>query len=359
MIDVYKHLAKKLDEMPNGFPAAESGVELKILAKIFTPQEAKMALDLSPVPETAETIAERLGKPADEMKSILDKMAEKGQVGRFKAGGQYVYMLPPFIVGIYEFQKDRLDKELVDLFEEYLPVLTKTLGGFKPASTRVVPINAQIRAELQVHPYEDMRRLIEEAKSLFVQECICRKERALMEKACQHTSENCLVLSNEEGAFDNFFLKGKSVSKEEAFKVLADAEEEGLVHCTYNVQEGQVFVCNCCSCCCLILRSLKEFKAPYMLAKSNFVASIDQESCTACGICMEDRCPMDAISEEDDIYAVLSERCIGCGVCAVTCPSESITLVRRPQAEQDEPPANLMEWSVKRASSRSKEVEVE
>ena len=361
MTDVYKHLARKLDEMPNGFPAAESGVELKILKKIFTPQEAELALDLSPAPETVEAIAERLGKPKDEMKTILDKMAEKGQVGRLKAGGQYIYMLPPFVPGIYEFQKDRIDKELADLFEEYLPVLSKTFGGFKPASTRVVPINAQIRAELQVHPYEDMRRMIEEAKSFYVQECICRKERAIEGKSCKHTLENCLLLSNEAGAFDNFFLKGKSVSPEEALKVLAGAEEEGLVHCTYNVQEGQSFsfVCNCCPCCCLILRSLKDFKAPYMLAKSNFVAAIDEETCTACGICMDDRCPMDAINEEDDTYRVLSERCIGCGVCAVTCPSESIALVQRPESEQLEPPKDLMEWSVKRATSRSEEAKAE
>ena len=35
MTDVYEQLAKKLDKIPNGFPATESGVELKILRKIF------------------------------------------------------------------------------------------------------------------------------------------------------------------------------------------------------------------------------------------------------------------------------------------------------------------------------------
>lgn len=358
MTDVYRRLAKKLDEMPNGFPATESGVELKILRKIFSPQEADLALDLSPTPGRAETIARRLGKPADEAKSMLDKMAEKGQLGRFMAGGQYIYMLFPFLPGIYEFQKDRIDKELADLFEEYLPVLSKTFGGYKPAATRVVPINAQIRAELQIHRYEDIRRLVEEAKSLYVVECICRKERGIEGKPCKHTLENCLLLSSEEGAFDSYFLKGKSISQEEALKVLAGTEEEGLVHCTYNVQKGQRFVCNCCPCCCLILRSLREFKAPYILAKSNFIASIDQESCTACGVCTEGRCPMDAISDGDNAYRVLAERCIGCGVCTVTCPSESITLVRKPESEQDEPPADLMEWGFQRDSIRNKEVKV-
>ncbi|MBW1683615.1 MAG: 4Fe-4S ferredoxin, partial [Deltaproteobacteria bacterium] len=35
--DVYRKLAKVLDTLPNGFPATESGVELKLLMKIFTP----------------------------------------------------------------------------------------------------------------------------------------------------------------------------------------------------------------------------------------------------------------------------------------------------------------------------------
>ena len=67
MTDVYKRLAKKLDDLPNGFPSTESGVELKILQKIFTPEDAELALKIRPIPETAAQIAERLGKPIDEM----------------------------------------------------------------------------------------------------------------------------------------------------------------------------------------------------------------------------------------------------------------------------------------------------
>ena len=58
MSDVYKRLAMKLDQMPNTFPPTESGVELKILRKIFAPDEAEMALNLEPVPATVEAIAE-------------------------------------------------------------------------------------------------------------------------------------------------------------------------------------------------------------------------------------------------------------------------------------------------------------
>ena len=37
MTDVYGRLAKALDKLPNGYPAAEDGVHLEILRKIFSP----------------------------------------------------------------------------------------------------------------------------------------------------------------------------------------------------------------------------------------------------------------------------------------------------------------------------------
>ncbi len=358
MTDVYVRFAKKLDEMPNGYPATESGIELKILQRIFTPDEAEMALQIRPMPETVEAIAERLEKPVDEMQSILDNMVEKGQIGSFKMFGQQMYMFFPFVIGIYEFQLDRMDKELAEMFEEYAPLLVKTVGKYEPAVARVVPISTEVKEDLHVHRYEDMRRMIKEAKSFRVQECICRKEQALEGNRCNYTLEACLAFSNEENAFDRY-PKGKIISKEEALKVMEDAEEEGLVHCTYNVEEGQVFVCNCCPCCCGILRGVKEYKAPYLLAKSNFVAVIDQGTCEQCGICADERCPMDAIIEEDDAYMVLAERCIGCGACVPSCPTESIKLERKPESEHDTPPANLMEWNSRRAAERGIELKMD
>jgi Fe-S-cluster-containing hydrogenase component 2 len=358
MTDVYTRLAKRLDELPNGFPSTESGIELKMLKKIFTPDEAEMALKMRPMPETVEAIAERLGKPVAEMQKILDNMVEKGEIGSFKMFGQQMYMLFPFVIGIYEFQLERMDKEMTKLFEEYAPLLVKTVGNFEPAVARVVPVSTEIKQDLHVHRYEDMARMIAESKSFCVRECICRKEQKLEGHQCTHTFEVCLSFSPEENAFDRY-PTGKVVTKEDALGIMKKAEEEGLVHCTYNVEEGQVFVCNCCSCCCGILRGVKQFKAPYILAKSNFVAAIDQDSCAACGVCADERCPMDAIVETDGSYSVLEERCIGCGVCTPTCPTESIKLGRRPDSQQDQPPSNLIEWNAKRAASRGIEIKID
>ncbi len=132
----------------------------------------------------------------------------------------------------------------------------------------------------------------------------------------------------EENAYDYFNLDGDIITREQALQIMEEAEKEGLVHTTYNVMDAPLgFMCSCCSCCCGIQRGLREFHAPYSLARSNYLARIDQESCIACGTCKEERCPMEAIVEEDGRYRVVEKRCIGCGVCIVTCPSESIKLI--------------------------------
>ena len=352
--NIYAVLAKRLDELPNGFPATESGVELRILQKIFSPDEAEMTLMMRPVPETAEEIAERLGKPVVEMRTLLDDMARKGQIGTFKMTGRQVYRLVPFVVGIYEFQRrERLTKEQAELFEEYLPLLSKKLGGHRPHLTRVIPVNTGIKADLQILQYEDVRQIIEKAKSLRVQDCICRREKGLLGNRCEHTLKNCLQYSMEEGAYDYFNLDGDVITKEEALKIIDETEKEGLVHNTYNVEKAiGGFICNCCSCCCGLLRGLKEFKVPYVLARSRYVAVIDPANCVSCGICSDERCPVGAILEEDENYRVSARRCIGCGVCVITCPAEAIELTSRAESDQDAVSKNMIQWEQERLAMR-------
>jgi len=359
MSDVYKRLAERLDELPHGYPSTDSGVELKILRKIYSPEDAEVAIKLRSIPESAATIGERLGKSEEEMRAVLDNMAKKGQIGSLTRAGKQMYMIFPFFPGIYEFQVYRLDKEFTELFEEYLPTLMETVGGHAPAVARTVPINTKIESESQIKPYEDVRNMIEKSRSFRVIECICRKERALEGHACDHTLENCLNFSTEENAYDYFTIGGRVITKEEALQIIEKAGEEGLVHnALYNVKDGHFAVCNCCSCCCFLLRGAKEFRAPHIMVKSNFVAMIDEDTCSECGICAEERCPMDAIVEEDGTYKVLPDVCIGCGVCTVACPAESITLIQKPETEQDQPPDNMKDWVIKRISSRGIELKL-
>ena len=359
MDDVYRRLAKRLNEMPNGYPETKSGVELMILQKIFSPEDAKTALLLSPLPETAEAVAKRLEKPVSEMREKLDDMAKRGQIGSFTLFGQQMYMQIPFVPGIYDFQLYRMDREFVDLYDEYEPVLLVAMGSHRPAAARVVPINDDIEVMSRVRIYEDVRRIVEKSNSFLLVDCICRKERAMLGHGCDHTIKACLYVAIEKNAYDYFSIGGEAISREKALDILKSSEEEGLVHMTYyNVQKGHNVICNCCTCCCHSFRGTLNYGALHMFEKSNFMARIDAESCIACGTCAEERCPVKAISENGGSYIVMEDKCIGCGLCTVTCPADSISLVDRDEAERDEPPKNLVEWNINRAKNRGIELKL-
>jgi Fe-S-cluster-containing hydrogenase component 2 len=354
MIDVYTRLARALDKLPSGYPATEDGVHLDILRKIFSPKDAAMTLRLKPVPEPVEVIARRIRRPPDEVKTDLDAMADKGQIFKMRMRGVENYAMAPFVIGIWEFQLNHLDREMAELFERYAPTLVGTLGGHEPAVVRVVPVNKRIDARAEIMPYDDLRQILESCNSFRVAECICRKEMDLLGKPCSHTLETCMSFARAADAYDGMPEWGREVTREEALELLDTSEEEGLVHNTYNTQGEPYFVCNCCSCCCGLLRALNEHDAPYMIARSNYVAEIDVDECNVCGVCEEgERCPVDAINEVDeDLFQVDGTRCLGCGVCAVGCEYDAIQLVERPESEQRTPPKSIIQWSLDRTDHR-------
>jgi electron transport complex protein RnfB len=75
--EVYHLLAKQLDALPNRFPATKSGVELRLLKKLFTLEEALLAGVMSLEPEPAAGIAGRAGVDPKEARTNLKKMAAR------------------------------------------------------------------------------------------------------------------------------------------------------------------------------------------------------------------------------------------------------------------------------------------
>lgn len=52
---------------------------------------------------------------------------------------------------------------------------------------------------------------------------------------------------------------------------------------------------------------------------------IDTESCTSCDLCRQ-RCPYDAISNDDGYYEIVPQTCVSCGFCEQLCPVDAIHL---------------------------------
>jgi NAD-dependent dihydropyrimidine dehydrogenase PreA subunit len=347
---VYRRLARVLDTLPNGFPATDSGIELRLLKKIFTPEEADLFCDLKLHMETAAQIAHRTGRSLAGLEDMLTAMWHQGQILGANIGGVKVFKMIPWVVGIYEFQIERMDRDFVEMFDEYLQHFGPPLVKNKPEIMQVVPVKKAVKTQQQAMPYQQVSGIIDAAKSFAVNECICNKARRLKGEGCDKPAEICLGLSRIEGIFDDFPW-GRPISRKEALAVLERAEKNALVHLSSNVQEGHMFICNCCGCCCPVLRAVHALGTTEHI-NCGWRAEIDPALCTGCGTCADERCQVAAIESNADTYRVVQSRCIGCGLCVSTCPEAAIDLVRKTADQWALPPRNEDAWMEARGKAR-------
>ena len=347
--DIYKRLAAALDGLANGFPRTESNVELRILRHVFTPDEAEVAAALTGRPAAAGEVARRVALEPARVTETLESLAERGVIWTGRVDDASGYRLAPFVVGFYEAHMlEARDVEFARLVEEYL------CGGgavgimsAQPAIHRVVPARGATEKEW-VLPYDDVRAILGKASSFRVEACVCRlQQEELGTRRCDVPLESCLWFSYAETGDE-----ADAISHEEALAVLDEAERVGLVHTVSNVASGIGYVCNCCGCCCGLLRGINEWGIEHSVAQANYFAEIDPDTCTACGTCQE-RCQVDAIAERDDgVRVVRRELCIGCGLCVTGCPSEAVRLMRKPDDEIVAPPATRGAWERVRLKAR-------
>ena len=351
--EIYRKLATVLDTLPNGFPATDDQLEIRILQKIFEPDQAELLCDLRLAFESAEQIAERTGRPLEGLEEKLIEMTERGQLAGMEVGGSWLFKMSPWVVGIFEYQLPHMDRELAEMTEAYnLKVFGPQFFSETPQIMQTLPIEEEISSEQRALPYEKVSSLIDDGRSFLVMECVCKKQRHLVDKPCDRPLEVCLGVAPVEGAFDNP-SHGRTITKREAYKLLAECEENGLVHLTSNTQSDRHFICNCCKCCCGILLGINELGVPATsVVSSHYYAEIDVDECNSCGVCADERCQVGAIDEKDDYYEIISEKCIGCGLCITTCPEEAIQLKRRPESEIVPPPLDEAQWFKARGQAR-------
>jgi Na+-translocating ferredoxin:NAD+ oxidoreductase subunit B len=346
---VYQRLADRLDAIPNGFPKTASGVELRLLAKVFTPEEASLGTVMRLQREPAAAIAERAGAEPHRAYKVLKGMARKGLVRIKKGKGELGFGLMPFVVGFYEEQLPRLDAELAQLVEQYLTETRAWAAVQGPSVHRVIPVDEAVPYQLEVFAYEQASALLEGAKSWAVRDCICHVQQELVGKGCDRPREVCLSFAPLENAFD-YDPVARPISKAEAFEILRQSEQAGLVHTTGNYRDNHFYICNCCPCCCGVLRGLTEFDIPTAVASSGFYSQVDSEICSGCGDCLE-RCHFGALTIPGSTCEVEISHCVGCGLCVATCSTGALRLERREGYVS--PPTDLKEWMLQRAMARS------
>lgn len=341
--DVYRALQRQLDRLPVPYPETDSGVEIRILKRLFTQEEARVALWVSAFPEPIGTICRRArGELSREvLAAALERMARKGVIRKAEGKRGPLYGKSPLVLGMYEAQVDRLTPELERDVRAYFDerFTGELLSPRLTQQMRTVPVNESIKLQYPVASHDDIRKYVESAEGPFAAiHCVCRQGRDLTGEPCKQTNErrNCLLI----GAFASAALDAgiaRELSRDEMLGMLAQADREGLVLQPQNTQ-APLFVCCCCGCCCGVLTSAKKLERPAESFQTDYVAEVRAEFCGHCGTCQA-RCQMDAIVALDRVPRVMEERCIGCGLCVTTCPADAISL--RPREGRKPVPANI------------------
>lgn len=349
----YERLQKHLDGLPVGFPKSESGIEIAILRKIFDPEEAEMAAKVQVGPETVEAFGQRVGMEYQKAEEWLERMASKGQIFRMKKDGNTRYNAVPFLPGIWEYQLGKVDHELAEMMEKYFDQgLGKVLSAGNIPLFRILPVEENIPVGMEIMPYQKVKELIRSQSTIALADCICRKEKRLTGQKCDHIDDVCLVFSH--GA-RYYVEKGfaRFITTEEAIEVLDRSEKDGLVHSPVNAQHP-MGLCNCCGCCCGILRGITQHHLPVSkVVRSDFYCVSDTEVCCSCEQCIE-RCQVKAIQMQDNVAIVDRSQCIGCGLCVSTCPMGALRLVQSPADTLSPPPVTTSALFMQLAAEKSR-----
>jgi NAD-dependent dihydropyrimidine dehydrogenase PreA subunit len=329
---IYAKLREFLDQFPIGYPSTASGVEIEILKRLFTPEEAEIAMLLTPIPEEAEQIAARTGLAAAGLTARLEDMARNNLVFRVRRPGRTMFSSAPFMIGLYEYSVKKIDGELAQLYKQYYDeAYQEEMGRSNVPGFKVIPLERHVRSDLTLLPYHRIEEDIRSARVISVAECVCRKEAALTGHGCDHPLETCLSF----GVAAEYYIEngiGRRITPEEAIDIVKKADEAGLVHAGANAKHLSN-ICNCCPCCCASMKGMitkGHDKRKYMNAL--FEAVVDEDLCTACETCL-DRCPVQAITVADTA-GVDRDKCLGCGLCAGVCPTEAISLRLREDLEE-------------------------
>ena len=342
---IYRQLQEHLDRAPVGYPATESGVDIRFLKHLFTPQEAQIAIYLSHIKlEAAGRIYKRAKKSGmalsiEELRRILDRMVRKGTLLAYKEGYRETHYKNAGVSagGMYDFQVNRLTKELVEDFHKYHAeafARVETTGTVRIPQLRTIPVEKSIPVpeKYQTGTYDDVRHLVESTSGqIAVVNCVCRQTREFQGQRCTHTDlrETCLQIGTDHARQYVDMGIARYITREEAFAILEKAQEAGLIIQPENSRRPEA-ICLCCGDCCALLSAVKKSPRPANLYATNYYLEVDSALCTGCATCIK-RCQLEARVMANGVATVNLDRCIGCGNCVVTCQSKASRLHKKEQ----------------------------
>jgi Pyruvate/2-oxoacid:ferredoxin oxidoreductase delta subunit len=346
------------------FPVSETAIAIVTAAVGDNESELDLIWAFRENPsQTMDQLVETSGFSADRIEELATNLASKGLVfNQPNSAGVMVYrLLPLMLVGLMEYKfmgelsESREEKDLARLFEKLLEELRDQIQGnydalspllsgapatdrTVPSRTsqegkpvRIIPIDKTLESyEEFILPSQSIEEIIDKFDDIAVGHCFCRQRRALLGEPCTTGAPtlNCFTFgkSARHTAAQGF---AKKVSKEEALKIMKEAEQAGLVHKAFHPHSREnrpeTSICNCCKDCCDTIRLWRSGTLP-LINSTYHLAVIDPDVCSGCGTCVE-WCPTEAVAlNADGVAEVDEEACFGCGVCSRFCPEEAVAL---------------------------------
>ena len=337
--DIYKRLGKKIDGLSLRVPYTSNFAEL--LKELYSKEEAELIVKMPYRPAAIGRIERLTGIPATRLQKMLDKLCDCGLVLDiwYEKKNQYLYMPLPFIIGIYEFTMMRTgdpekSRHWANLLHSYLNegdlYHANMSKGQQIAIMRTIPYDDPVLFNdyVEIFDYQRACAIVEQAKVFSIGLCSCRHEALhLQGKKCTVPLEACCSF----GRSAEYLIRHKlarPVDKREMLDSLARAQELGLMLNGDNVKRNVEYICQCCSCCCNLIKSINKFGYRGILVTSGLLPVINKDLCKRCGKCVQ-ACPVRAISikkpeEKDFLPQIDQESCLGCTICQHTCKQKAI-----------------------------------
>ena len=212
---------------------------------------------------------------------------------------------------------------IIKKIEERIQKLMK--GDIDP-SIPLPPKKALEFSHIVSPPYKT-KKILEQSSIIALVQCECRK---LSNNPCNAPLDVCLIIDPQiaDDAINNGL--GKKISVSNALKIIEETTEIGLIHMLLHLRDGMYHaICSCCSCCCHDLVALLKYDHYDLIKKSEYIVKQNIKLCINCKNCISN-CKFKAFTINEDNKIILNkEKCYGCGLCVIKCPSNALTLEKR------------------------------